>query len=75
MKIIKDGRFGVRGNVVRRFECRNCECIFDADGHEYEVVEWYAKDMDGNKTIVVTASSTCPMCGEVCADYIRPEKS
>ena len=73
MKKIKEGNFGVRENVVRRFECRNCGRIFDADRHEYEVVEWYAKDMDGNETIIVTASSTCPMCGEACTDYIRYE--
>lgn len=48
-------------------------CIFDADRREYEVVEWYAKDTDGNETIIVTASSTCPMCGEACTDYIRYE--
>lgn len=24
MKIIKEGNFGVKENVVRRFECRNC---------------------------------------------------
>lgn len=68
MKIIKEGNPKARANVVRRFECRTCGCVFDADGDEYEVVKWYVKD-------VVEASSICPMCGEVCAHYIRAEKS
>ena len=76
MKIIKEGNPKATANVVRRFECRTCGCIFDANGNEYEVDEWYIKDVDGNRrSIILRASSVCPMCNELCSNYIRAEGS
>lgn len=73
MKIIKEGNPKARANVVRRFECRNCGCIFDANGNEYEVEEWCLTGLDGGKIIIIRTSSTCPLCGEVYIKYIHAE--
>lgn len=73
MKIIKEGNPKTRANVVRRFECQTCGCIFDANGNEYEVDEWYMKDVNRNKTIILRAWSACPMCDGLCANYIHAE--
>jgi len=35
MKIIKEGNLN-KLKKIKRFECRECDCIFDADKNEYK---------------------------------------
>lgn len=73
MKIIKEGDPKKRANVVRRFECKNCGCVFEANENEYEVEEWCLTGLDGGKIITIRTSSTCPLCGEMYVKYIHAE--
>ena len=42
----------IRDNMVRRFQCHNCGCIFDSD--EYEVASDYCNGL--------IYASVCPTC-------------
>lgn len=59
MKIIKQGKSKEElekiKNVVKRFKCLTCECIFEADKTEYEGEEDY---------IYMTYHCKCPNCGD-----------
>ena len=45
MKIIKQGmskaEIEMIKNIVKRFKCRTCGCIFEADKSEYESTQEY----------------------------------
>ena len=57
MKIIKQGISGDELNrklkQTRRFECRTCGCVFEADKDEYEIETEY---------IYTTCYCACPNC-------------
>ena len=38
-KIINHGKPPEKPNFIRRFECVNCKCVFEADLDEYYTVE------------------------------------
>jgi Zn finger protein HypA/HybF involved in hydrogenase expression len=60
MKIIKQGlskeELVKLNNVTKKFECRCCGCIFEADKSEYKSEEDY---------IYTHYYSYCPNCGQV----------
>lgn len=57
MRIIKQGMTKAEiekiKKVVKRFKCRTCECIFEADKTEYESEEEYT---------YITYYCKCPNC-------------
>lgn len=57
MKIIKQGMTKAEiektKNIIKRFKCRTCECIFEADKTEYE-----------SEVISMTYYCKCPNCGD-----------
>ena len=53
MKIIKEGK---KPNMTKRFECKGCCCIFEADEGE-----WFNTDKDYNDP---RPSANCPFCGD-----------
>ena len=53
MKIIKEGR---KPDMTKRFECKRCGCIFEADEGE-----WFNTDKDYNDP---RPSANCPFCGD-----------
>lgn len=59
MKIIKQGMSKAEiekiKNIVKRFKCRTCECIFEADKTEYESEEEYT---------YMRYYCKCPNCGD-----------
>lgn len=59
MKIIKQGMSKAEiekvKNAVKRFECRTCKCVFEADKTEYESEEGY---------MYMTYYCKCPNCGD-----------
>ncbi len=58
MKIIKAGKVPEK---VRRFECLQCGCIFDADEGEYKCEEFYGYYVQ------------CPCCGEMTGRVLKSE--
>lgn len=52
MKIIKKG---IIVKSDKRFSCRNCGTIFDADNEEYQT---------RTKMLITLYYCTCPVCGE-----------
>ena len=60
IKIIKDGSLK-KMNKIKRFTCKKCDCIFEADDSSYTTNNW-------RNEIYITA--ICPFCGEsVSRDY------
>ena len=57
MKIIKRGEIP---NQVRRFTCRYCGTIFEADNTEYRRADQLAYIHDG-----ISAYCKCPVCGQI----------
>lgn len=55
MKILKEGNIDVI-NKVKRFECTNCGCIFEATKDEYKIGSQY-------NTTYYTCE--CPFCHEI----------
>ena len=59
MKIIKQGmskaEIEMIKNIVKRFKCRTCGCIFEADKSEYESTQEYT---------YMTYYCKCPNCGD-----------
>lgn len=53
MKIIKEGR---KPDMTKRFECKRCGCIFEADEGE-----WFNTNKDYNDP---RPSANCPFCGD-----------
>lgn len=58
MKIIKQGNIDLTLNI-KRFECRHCKCIFDANKNEYTSASQY------NETYYM---AECPCCKKVAYD-------
>lgn len=60
MKIVKQGMSKAKiekiKNIVKRFKCRTCECIFEADKDEYSI-----RQCDYNETEYYCI---CPNCGD-----------
>lgn len=54
MTIIKEGKSPYKGNVLKRFECGICGCVFDANKDEYKTDTQY----NG-----VCYYCKCPCCG------------
>ena len=56
MKIIKRGEIP---NKIKRFTCRYCGTIFEADNTEYRCADQLAYLYDG-----ISAYCECPVCGK-----------
>ena len=54
MKIIKDGNID---RETKRFTCKKCGCVFEADKDEYRLVTSTAHQYDG-----IEAVCDCPCC-------------
>lgn len=59
MKIIKEGNI----NATKRFECKRCGCIWEADKGEYEYTPLMAIQHDNLKPYWMK----CPIC-KSCVD-------
>lgn len=59
MKIIKQGKSKAEikkiKNIVKRFKCLTCECVFEADNNEYKSSQVYT---------YVPYYCKCPNCGD-----------
>ncbi len=53
MKIIKEGDIS-KLKKTKRFECKKCGCIFEADKTEYKISSQYNE---------FYTYATCPFCG------------
>ena len=60
MKIIKEGSLNLLLGI-KRFECRNCGCIFEAEEGEYKHGQQYNEDY---------YYCDCPYCGDVTSKTI-----
>lgn len=49
----------------RRFNCLLCNCVFDAEGSDYEVVT----DLQTREQYGIEASCTCPTCSKTAYSY------
>lgn len=56
MKIIKPGDLE-RLKIIKRFECKDCGCIFEADQHEFRSADAMEALHDA-----IDASCECPCC-------------
>lgn len=59
MKIIKSGTEDLY-KKTKKFRCKNCTCVFEADESEYETDDWYNLNEFVNETYF---SAECPWCG------------
>ena len=58
MIIIKEGN---RPAIIKRFTCKNCGCIWEAEKGEYNVTSQYGIIHDGLKAF----NMNCPCCGKI----------
>ena len=56
MKIIKEG---IRPTITKRFICKNCDCIWEAEKREYNVTSHLGMIHDGLKAY----NMWCSCCG------------
>ena len=56
MKIIKKG---IRPTITKRFICKNCGCIWEAEKGEFNMTSQIAMIHDGLKAF----NMKCPCCG------------
>lgn len=61
MKIIKEGKVPTG---TKRFECKECGCIFEADKSEYVFPSSLAFQRDG-----IVAECKCPTCNRFAFAY------
>ena len=59
MKIIKEGNLGLLKRT-KRFECRECGCVFEADKGEYK---------ESNCQWELEVTCVCPCCGNTVLEY------
>lgn len=64
MKIIKRGEIP---NIAKRFTCKYCGTVFEAENGEYKGASQMAYMMDG-----IEYEATCPICNRTA--YIRRGK-
>lgn len=62
MKIIKAGKIPEKIKQIKRFECLQCGCIFEADEGEYICGEYYGYPVQ------------CPYCREMAARVVVMRK-
>lgn len=68
MRIIREGKMIQGEKIIRRFDCPNCGCIFDADWNEYERED--TENGVRKKITLSKASSICPNCNHICVRNI-----
>ena len=58
MKIIKEG---IADSAIKRFECKKCGCIFEANEREYRSSSWG----EVNLSILPAYKCACPTCRHI----------
>lgn len=71
MKIIKQGipkeELKAILNKTKRFECRTCGCVFEADGDEY-IHSTYIRTVQGNDPLYYCK---CPNCNSYRVNEVK----
>ena len=68
MKIIERGRYD------KKFNCKECGCVFEANFNEYELSDPNDDAYIVNRHVRFTAKTKCPSCSSRVEDFVFLDK-